>query len=130
MAGSEWFRPAKLEMPVLLGLAALFFVGVRIPATPRSALILPPLLLMCAYGLRRNQSQEQRADLLEAVVGHIRLRSCLPLLLMPLTAIIVYVPVAAWGWTLPTNLVLYIITMPLGFFCLVRSLWALHRVKR
>jgi hypothetical protein len=130
MAGSEWFRPAKLEMPVLLGLAALFFVGVRIPATPRSALILPPLLLMCAYGLRRNQSQEQRPDLLEAVVGHIRLRSCLPLLLMPLTAIIVYVPVAAWGWTLPTNLVLYIITMPLGFFCLVRSLWALHRVKR
>jgi len=130
MAGSEWFRPAKLELPVLLGLAALFFVGVRVPASPRSALILPPLLLACAYGLRRNQSQQQRPDLLEAVVGHIRPRSCLPLLLMPLTAIIVYAPVAAWGVTLPTNWGLYVITMPLGFFFLFRSLWVLHRVKR
>jgi len=109
---------------------ALFFAGVRIPATPRSVLILPPLLLMCAYGLRRNQSQEQRPDLLEAVVGHIRPRSCLPLLLMPLTAILVYAPVAVWGLTLPTNWVLSIVTMPLGFFLLIRSLWVLHRVKR
>jgi len=130
LARADWFRPAKLEMPVLLGLVALFFVGVRIPATPRSALILPPLLLLCAYGLRRNQSHEQRPDLLEAIVGHIRPRSCLPLLLMPVTAIAVYAPVAAWGLTLPTNWVLYIITMPLGFFCLVRSLWVLHRLKR
>lgn len=49
---------------------------------------------------------------------------------MPLTAIIVYAPVAVWGLTLPTNWVLYIITMPLGFFCLFRSLWVLHRGKR
>jgi hypothetical protein len=64
--------------------------------------------------------------MLEVFVGHIRPRSCLPLLLMPLTAIAVYAPVAAWGLTLPTNWVLYIITMPLGFCCLVRSLWAEH----
>ena len=130
MAGSEWFRPAKLELPVLLGLVALFFLSVRIPATPRSALILPPLLLMCAYGLRRNQSQEQRPDLLEAVLGHIRPRSWLALLLMPLTAIVVYAPVPVWGLTPPTNVVLYVITMPLGFFFLIRSLWVLHRVRR
>jgi hypothetical protein len=89
MVGSEWFRPAKLELPVLLALVALFFVGVRIPATPRSALILPPLLLLCAYGLRRNRSQEQRPDLIESVVGHIRSRSCLPMMLMPVIAIAV-----------------------------------------
>ncbi len=130
MAGIEWFRPAKLELPVLLGLVALFFVGVRIPASPRSALILPPLLLLCAYGLRRNQSQEQRPDLLEAVLGHIRPRSCLPLLLMPITAIAVYAPVPTWGLTLPTHWVLYVVTMPLGFFFLIRSLWLLHQVKR
>jgi hypothetical protein len=130
MAGSAWFRPAKLEMPVLLGLVALFFVAVRVPATPRSALILPPLLLLCAYGLRRSQSQEQRPDLLETFVGHIPPRSCLPLLLMPLTAIVVYTPVAAWGLTLPTNWVLYVITMPLGFLCLFASLWILHRGRR
>jgi hypothetical protein len=129
IAGSAWFRPAKLEMPVLLSLVALFFVGVRIPATHRSALILPPLLLVCAYGLRRNQSQEERPDLLEAVLGHIRPRSCLPLLFMPLTAI-VYAPVPVWGLTLPTNWVLYVITMPLGFFCPFRSLRVFHRLGR
>jgi hypothetical protein len=127
VARSEWFRPAKLEMPVLLGLVALFFVGIRIPATPRSALILPPLLLLCAYGLLRNRSQTQRPDLLEAVLGHIQFHSALSLLLMPLTAIAVYAIVAAWGLTLPTNALLYVITMPLGFFCLFRSLWILHR---
>ncbi len=130
VAGSAWFRPAKLEMPVLLGLVALFFLCVRVPATPRSALILPPLLLACAYGLRRNQSQEHRPDLLETTLGQIRPRSCLPLLLMPLTAILVYAPVALWGLTLPTNRVLYVITMPLGFICLVASLWILHGGKR
>jgi hypothetical protein len=108
----------------------LFFVAVRIPATPRSALILPPLLLLCAYGLRRNQSQEQRPDLLEAFVGHIPPGSCLPLLLMPLMAIIVYAPVAVWGLILPTNWVLYVITMPLGFLCMFASLWILRRGKR
>jgi hypothetical protein len=51
-------------------------------------------------------------------------------LLMPVRAIAVYAPVAVWGLTLPTNWVLYIITMPLGFFCLFRSLWVLHRLKR
>ena len=130
IAGPEWFRPARFELPILLGLAALVFLGVRVPATPRSVLILPPLLLLCAYGLRRNQSQEQRPDLVEAVLGHIRFRSCLPLLLMPFTAVAVYVPVAMWGVTLPTNWVLYLITMPLGFICLFGSLWVLHRGKR
>jgi len=127
---TDSFRPAKLELPVLLGLVALFFVGVRVPATPRSALILPPLLLACAYGLRRNHRQEQRPDLLEAMLGHIRPASCLPLLLMPLAAIVVYAPVALWEWKLPTNWLLYVITTPLGFFCLFRSLWVLQRLNR
>ena len=129
LAGSEWFRPAKWELPILLGVIALFFVGLRVLATPRSALILPPLLLACAYGLRRNLSQEPRPDLLEAMLGHIQPRSCLPLVLMPATAIAVYAPVAFFGLKLPTNWVLYLITMPLGFIFLIRSLWVLHRGK-
>jgi hypothetical protein len=91
---------------VLLVVVALFFLAVRVPAAPRSILILPPLLLVCAYGLRRNHRQEQRPDLVEAFVGHTRLRSCLPLLFMPVTAIAVYAPVPIWGLTVPTNWVL------------------------
>lgn len=130
LAGVEWFRPAKYELSVLLGVITLFFVGVRVPATPRSVLILPPLLLACAYGLRRNQSQEQRRDLVEVVLGRVRPRSCLPLMFMPVTAIAVYAPIPTWGLTLPTNWVLYVVTMPLGFLFLLRCLWILHRVRR
>lgn len=130
LARSDWFQPAKRELPVLLGLVGLFFIGVRIPATPRSTLILPLLLALCAYGLLRNRAREQRPDLIEAVLGHIRPVSCLPLLFMPLAAVVVYTPVAVWGWTLPTNWLLYLVTMPLGFFFLARSLWVLHRPAR
>lgn len=124
---ADWFQPGKFELPVFLGLVALFFVGVRIPATPRSALILPPLLLLCAYGLHRNRTHEQRPDLLTTTLGQIQPASCLPMLLMPVTAITAYALPASLGWTLPTNWLLYVITMPLGFVCLLRSLWVLHR---
>ena len=42
-------------------------------------------------------------------------------------AIAVYAPVWVWGWKLPTNWLLYVVTMPLGFFFLIRSLWLLCR---
>jgi hypothetical protein len=129
-AGPDWFRPGRYELPVLLGVSALFFLGVRVPATPRSIFILPPLLLACAYGLRRNRGQEQGPDLLQTIAGQIRPRACLPLLLMPVTAIAVYAPVPWWGVSLPTNWVVYVVTMPLGFVFLIRSLWILHRVNR
>ena len=129
LAGSEWFRPAKYELAVMLAVVALFFFAVRVPATPRSVLILPPLLLVCAYGLRRNQGREERPDLVDSVVGHIQPRSCLLLLIIPVTAITVYTPVALLDLTLPTNWVLYVVTMPLGFILLFRSLWVLHRGK-
>lgn len=128
-AGSEWFRAAKYELAALLAIVALLFLAVRVPATPRSAFILPPLLLACAWGLRRNHSQEQRSDLIEVIVGHIRPHSCLPMMLMPVTAIGVYTPVALLGLTLPTNWVLYVVTMPLGFVFLFGSLWLTVRGK-
>ena len=130
MGRPDWFTPAKWEMPVLFGIAALFFLAIRLPATPRSALILPPLLLVCASGLNRNRLHERRPDLVETFVGHIQPRSCLWLFLIPVTAIAVYAPVALWGWNAPTNWLVYVITMPLGFFFLLRSLWLLHRPLR
>src|SRR5262249_54243662 len=79
---------------------------------------------------RRNQRQEECPDLIEAVVGHIRPHSCLPLVLMPATAVIVYTPVAVWNLNLPTNWALYVVTMPLGFVCLLGSLWVVVRGRR
>jgi hypothetical protein len=130
LARPDWFRPAKWEMPVLFGVVALFFLIIRLPATPRSALILPPLLAACACGLVRNRIREQRPDLVDTFVGHIRTRCCFFLFLMPVTAIAVYAPVGVWGWKLPTNWLLYLTMMPLGFFFLIRSLWLLCRPQR
>ncbi|MHC1767343.1 MAG: hypothetical protein AB9869_24210 [Verrucomicrobiia bacterium] len=127
---ADCFRPGKWEMVALFGIVALFFGCVRIPATPRSAFILPPLLAACAYGLNRNRLRERRPDLVETFVGHIQLRSCLWLLLAPVTAIAAYAPVAIWGWTLPTNLVVYKVTTPLGFVLFILSLWLIHRQRR
>jgi len=126
----DWFQPAKWEMPVLVAVVMLFFLAIRVPATPRSALILPPLLVACAYGLNRNRIRERRPDLVDTFVGRIRLRSCLWLFLMPVAAIAVYAPVAVWQWKLSTNWLFYVITMPLGFFFLVRSFWVLLRPQR
>jgi len=123
----DWFRPAKWELLVLVGVVALFFLVIRVPATPRSALILPPLVLVCAYGLNRNRLHERRPSLVDTIVGHIRPLSCLFLFLVPLTAIAVYTPVALWQWKLSTNWLFYVITMPLGFFFLIRSFWLLRR---
>jgi hypothetical protein len=64
---------------------------------------------------------------MDTFVGLIQLRLCLWLLLVPVTAIAVYAPVAIWEWKLPTNWLLYVITMPLGFFFLIRSLWLFNR---
>ena len=126
-AQADWFRPTKLEMLILPGLAALFFVGVRVPATPKSALILPPLMLLCVYGLYRNNRRGQQPDVLEKAMGQIRPSSCLWLLLMPISAIVAYAPVTLFARPLPTNWLLYVISMPLGFLCFLRSFWILVR---
>ncbi len=127
---ADCFRPGKWERVALFGIVALFFVGVRIPATPRSVLILPPLLVACACGLNRNRLDERRPDLVETFVGHTRPQCCLWLLLAPVTAIAVYAPVAVWRWTLPTNKAVYMTTMPLGFILFVLSLWLICRARR
>ncbi|HEY5911351.1 MAG TPA: hypothetical protein VJA21_12180 [Verrucomicrobiae bacterium] len=127
---ADCFRPGKWEMPILVAVVVVFFLAIRVPATPRSALILPPLLLACTFGLNRNRIHEQRPDLVDTFVGRIRLRSCLWLLLAPVTAIAAYAPVAVWGWALPTNKIVYLTTMPLGFFLFILSLWFLHRPRR
>ena len=56
-------------MAVLLAVVALFYFSIRLPATPCSALILPPLLFVCAYGLNLNRLRERQPDLVEAGPG-------------------------------------------------------------
>jgi hypothetical protein len=130
MARSDWFQVGKVATFVLWGLVLVIFLAARVPARPTAALILPPLLLLCATGLRRNAIREQRPDLLAGLLGEIRPRNGIALALMPLAAIAVYAVFRSLKLFLPTNVVLYTITMPLGFWFFFQSIWVIFRPLR
>jgi hypothetical protein len=130
LARPDWFRAGKVATFVLWGLVVAIFVAARVPSRPSAALILPPLLLLCAMGLHRNGLEEQRQDLLDGILGQTRPRNVIALILMPLAAIAVYAACRSLNLLIPTNVVLYVITMPLGFCLFFRSLWFIFRPAR
>jgi hypothetical protein len=105
------------------------FLAARVPARPYAALILPPLLTVCCVGLHRNARTEPGSGVLDGILGRIRLLNVMTLVLIPLTAIAVYAVCRTLNLLVPTNLVLYVITMPLGFWFFFRSLWVVFRSK-
>ena len=130
MARPDWFQAGKVTAFVLWGLVLAIFLAARVPARPTAALILPPLLLLCWVGLRHNASTEHRPDLLDGLLGQIRPRNVIALILIPLAAIAVYGVLRSLNRHLPTNVVLYVITMPLGFVFFLWSLWVVFRSAR
>ncbi|QDV36394.1 hypothetical protein [Tautonia plasticadhaerens] len=127
MARPDWFRPGRVAPAVLSALVLLVFLGVQVPTRPEAALILPPLLLACLAGLRRNAAEEKNPDLLDGLLGEVRPRNVIALSLIPAAAVAVYAPFRLLGWHPPTNIALYVATMPLGFWLLGRSLWVTIR---
>ena len=51
------------------------------------------------------------------------------LILIPVAAIVVYAGFRTLNLHLPTNVVLYVITMPLGFWFFFRSLWVIFHAR-
>jgi hypothetical protein len=99
--------------------------------TQKLALVLATGYILFFYSERVFWSFPRSGDKpVDAFVGHIPSRSCLFLMLMPVAALAVYTPVAIWRLTLPTNWVFYVTATPLGFLCLLGSLWVLHRGRR
>ena len=129
VARPDWFQSSRLATIVLSGLVVVIFLAARVPARPYAALILPPLLSVCCVGLSRNARMEQRPDILDGILGRIRSRNVLVLILIPLSAIAVYALNRSLKLHMPTNVVLYVITMPLGFWFFFRSLWVTIRPR-
>jgi hypothetical protein len=127
-ARSNWFQAGRLETGFLFGLVALVFLCVRVPARPLAALILPPLLLLAAIGLRRSAGSEKQPDLLDGLLGQVRLSNAFALVLIPLAAIATYAPFRLLEIYPATNMVLYLATMPLGFWFFFRAVWH-HTVR-
>ncbi|MHB9080327.1 MAG: hypothetical protein ACYC3X_22870 [Pirellulaceae bacterium] len=121
-ARSSWFQAGRLETGFLFGLVAVVFLVARIPARPSAALILPPLLLLAAIGLGRGAGREGQRDLLDECLGRIRLTNAFALVLIPLTAIATYAPFRLLELYPATDVVLYLVTMPLGFWFFFQAL--------
>jgi hypothetical protein len=128
LARPDWFQSSRLTTKVLWGLVVAVFLAARVPARPYAALILPPLLTVCCLGLRRSARIEQGPCVLD-ILGRIHLLNVMTLALIRLTAIAVYAVCRTLNLHVPTNLGLYAITMPLGFWYFFRSLWVVFRSK-
>jgi len=130
LARPDWFQSSRLATIVLWGLVVAVFLAARVPARPYTALILPPLLSVCWSGLSCNARMEQRPDVLDEIWGRIRPLNVLALILIPLSAIAIYALFRSLKVHVPTNVVLYVITMPLGFWFFYRSMWLSFRPSR
>jgi hypothetical protein len=120
---SEAFQVGRAEIVFLFGPTALLFLLARVPARPLAAWTLPALLLLAMIGLRRSAGPSDQRDLLDDCLGRIRAVNVVVLALIPLAAIAVYAPFCLIEFYPATNVVLYIVTMPLGFWFFLQAVW-------
>lgn len=119
-------EPSRLEWLALAAIVLALFAFGAVPAAPVAIVILPPLAGLVLLGLRRTLNASDSARPLPAV-GPLRWAGLAALLLIPLTASATYAIGFALGAEWPTAIVLYLITTPLGFLLLARSLWFAFR---
>jgi hypothetical protein len=122
-------RMHPAEGAVLFWLAAFFFV-VRAVEQPIAACILPVLMGMTFFALRRNRRKESAGSLLERPLARVSARSLAALLLIPFSAAAVYVPSVRLGWNIPTNVGFYLILTPMGFILYFASWVRILRDRR
>jgi len=123
------FRPSRVEIVVLLGLSAAWFLIVTLPSQPLALVVLPPLAGILLTALIRNRRREVRPDQTQASLSRRPPSAAhlLALLALPATASAIYILAATLGSRPPTGILLYLITVPLGFALLV---WALVTTLR
>jgi hypothetical protein len=122
--GLKAFRPSRVEVGVLMLLAALWYTLITVPAQPLSLIMLPPLAVLLFVTLLRNRQSETRPDQIRAMLAAPppSAAQLLALIMLPAAASAVYTLATVLKVRPPTGLLLYLITVPLGFGLLV---WAL-----
>ncbi|MBI5932824.1 MAG: hypothetical protein HY867_03880 [Chloroflexi bacterium] len=112
---SEPFAPNVWVTRFVYAAFLAYFAFVTVPAAPISLIILPLLLALAIYGLRRHRSAEETPSLSATLRGQIHLLNYLALFALPLTAIAFYALALTLHLQWHTNWILYLITTPLGF---------------
>lgn len=122
--GPGGFRAGNVEVGAILGLTALYYALVTVPAAPRALWVLPPLMGATLAALWRNRRIETRPDALVGLAGRVPLGRWVLLMLAPLMASAVYGIGLAGGWRLATNVVVYYVSSVLGAALWMASLAA------
>lgn len=117
------FAPHRRVRIVIYGLFGLVFVFVTVPAAPLALAILPLLLGLVLWGLRRSQGQAAEGCILDHLQGQIPLHKLLSLLALPATAVAFYAAAQALNLAWRTNWLLYLVATPLGFLLFGLSLF-------
>jgi hypothetical protein len=113
-----------------LGLLAAFFFVFRAVEQPAALCILPILMGATLFGLWRNRQREMEESLLKQPLAPVTGGSLAALLLIPVSAAAVYAPAAWLGWRIPTNILFYILLMPMGFVLYFASLVGIYTDRR
>ncbi len=108
-------------LQVLL-VAGFFALGSAL-THPVSILVFPVLMLTVFLPLQRNRSLAETADAYDFFEGAVQPGKYWTLLLLPLTASLVYGLAHAAGIRFPTHWIVYLVTTPLGFYLFARSAW-------
>jgi hypothetical protein len=124
---SEPFTPNRWVTGTVYSLFLLYFIFVTIPAAPVAIFILPVLLGSVYFGLRKNKQVEQNDSFLVTLTNRASPLNYLSLLVMPLTAIVIYATALTLNLQWQTNWILYLITTPLGFILFFMSLFKIWR---
>jgi hypothetical protein len=123
------FSYRKWELYAVILLFVSYFLFLTLPAAPVAALVLPPLLLLLYLSLRKNRRVETRTNILESLVGSVRLRNYLYLWFAPLIAVLVYGILEVLGVKARTNIFVAIITTPTGAILFVLSMVMIFKTK-
>ncbi|MEO8611794.1 MAG: hypothetical protein ABI690_28100 [Chloroflexota bacterium] len=116
------FRPSRFEIIGVLIVVVLYFFFVAVPTQPLALIVLPPLLALVLWTLRAWRNRQNTAEI-SIKTDTITFKKALPLLLIPLTASLIYTGVLEIGVSFPGLQVLYAITTPLGFLLLGISIY-------
>jgi hypothetical protein len=135
LLGAYWLN-ARLGLPSFQPrrsgavLAGILFLGLYLTETalsaPLSLVLLPLLVGVCWWALRRNlraATALDSPDLLETLADHPRAANLLAWLAFPSVAAAEYSLWAAVGWVVPSAVIGYLITVPLGFGLFIWALW-------
>lgn len=116
------YGATAVEGWLLAALAAFLFVAGTVPQQPLALWVLPPLMALVFWALRRHAQVTPQPSLLADVRVLYPWPNMVALLALPTAAVMVYAGFVALGHGFPTHWVVFALTMPAGFGLLVWSL--------